>query len=58
MSATLVSARTRLLGERAAAIFIVTMGASLAIRGLGVVLGFGDHCGPMELLSKSGLLGR
>ena len=57
MSATLVSARTRLLGERAAAIFIVTMGASLAIRGLGVILGFGDHCGPMELLSKSGLLG-
>ncbi|HIJ76235.1 MAG TPA: sulfite exporter TauE/SafE family protein [Deltaproteobacteria bacterium] len=58
MSATLVSARTRLFGERAAAIFIVMMGASLAIRGLGVILGFGDHCGPMELLSKSGLLGR
>lgn len=58
MSATLVSARTRLFGERAAAIFIVTMGASLTIRGLGVILGFGDHCGPMELLSKSGLLGR
>ncbi|MGO9556069.1 MAG: sulfite exporter TauE/SafE family protein [Syntrophobacteraceae bacterium] len=57
MSATLVSARTRLLGERAAAIFIVTMGALLAIRGLGAVLGFGDNCCPMELLSKSGLLG-
>jgi sulfite exporter TauE/SafE len=57
ISASLVSARMRLLGERAAAIFIMIMGASLAVRGLGSVLGFGDHCGPMELLSKSGLWG-
>ncbi|MGC9965146.1 MAG: sulfite exporter TauE/SafE family protein [Syntrophobacteraceae bacterium] len=54
-SASLVSARIRLLGERAAAIFIVIMGASMALRGLGVILGFGDHCGPMDLLSKCGL---
>ncbi len=57
MSVSLVSARTRLFGERAAAIFIMVMGASLAVRGLGVVLGFGDCCGPMELLSRSGLFG-
>jgi hypothetical protein len=56
MSASLASARTRLLGERAAAIFIVIMGAAMAVRGLGVILGFGDHCGPMDLLYKSGLL--
>ena len=56
-SASLASARTRLLGERAAAVFIIIMGASMALRGLGVVLGFGDHCGPMDLLRKSGLLG-
>jgi sulfite exporter TauE/SafE len=56
MSASLASARTRLLGERAAAIFIVIMGASMALRGLAVILGFGDHCGPMDLLYKSGLL--
>ena len=56
MSATLASARTRLLGERAAAVFIMIMGASLAVRGVGAVLGFGNCCGPMELLSKSGLL--
>ncbi len=56
MSASLVSVRTRLFGERAAAIFIVIMGASMAIRGLGVILGFWDHCCPMELLSGSGLL--
>ncbi len=56
MSASLVSARTRLFGERAAAIFIMIMGASMALKGLGAILGFGDHCCPMELLSKSGLL--
>jgi sulfite exporter TauE/SafE len=56
MSATLASARIRLLGERAAAVFIMIMGASLAVRGLGAILGFGNCCGPMELLSKSGLL--
>jgi hypothetical protein len=44
MSASLASVRTRLLGERAAAIFIVIMGALLAVRGLGAVLGFGEHC--------------
>jgi hypothetical protein len=57
-SASLASARIRLFGERAAAIFIVIMGASMALRGLSVVFGFGDHCGPMDLLFKSGLLGR
>ncbi len=56
MSTSLVSVRTRLFGERAAAVFIVIMGASMAIRGLGAVLGFLDHCCPMEFLSKSGLL--
>jgi len=56
VSASLLSARTRLLGERTAAIFIVIMGILLAVRGLGVILGFGDHCGPMHLLSGSGLL--
>jgi sulfite exporter TauE/SafE len=57
-SASLASAKTRLFGERAAAVFIIIMGVSMALRGLGVVLGFGDHCGPMDLLFKSGLLGR
>ena len=57
MSVSLVSARTRLFGQRAAAIFIMVMGASLAVRGLGTILGFGDCCGPMELLSRSGLFG-
>ncbi len=57
MSVSLVSARIRLFGERAAAIFIMIMGASLAVRGLGAVLGLGDNCCPMELLSGSGLLG-
>jgi hypothetical protein len=45
MSASLLSVRTRLLGERAAAVFIVIMGVSLAARGLGALLGFGDCCG-------------
>lgn len=54
--ASFASARVRLLGERAAAIFICIMGASMAVRGLGVMLGFGDHCGPMDLLTKAGLL--
>lgn len=57
ISASLATARIRLLGERTAAVFIMIMGASLAVRGLGAVLGFGDCCGPMELLSKSGLWG-
>lgn len=56
-SASLASARTRLFGERTASVFIIIMGVSMAFRGLGVVLGFGDHCGPMDLLSKCGLLG-
>jgi uncharacterized protein len=56
ISASLASARMRLLGERAAAIFIMIMGASLAVRGMGSVLGFGDCCGPMELLSRWGVL--
>jgi hypothetical protein len=56
-SASLASARTRLLGERTAAVLIMIMGISMALRGLAVVLGFGDHCCPMDLLSKSGLLG-
>ncbi len=58
MSASLTSARIRLLGERAAAVFIMIMGASLAVRGLGVIAGFGNCCGPMELLMRGGLLGR
>ncbi len=57
MSVSLASARTRLFGERAAAVFIIIMGVLLAVRGLGAILGFGDHCGPMDLLYKSGLLG-
>jgi hypothetical protein len=56
MSASLVSSRLRLLGERTAAVFIAIMGLSLAIRGLAAILGFGDHCGPMDLLLRSGLL--
>ena len=55
MSVSLVSARTRLFGERAAAVFIIIMGALLAVRGLGAILGFGEHCCPMEFLSGSGL---
>ena len=35
MSVSLVSARTRLFGERTAAVFIILMGALLAVRGLG-----------------------
>jgi hypothetical protein len=58
MSASLASVRTRLFGERTAAIFIVIMGASMAVRGMWVILGFGDHCCPMEFLTKSGLLVR
>jgi hypothetical protein len=57
-SASLASARTRLLGERTAAVFIILMGLLMASRGFAVILGFGDHCGPMDLLLKSGLLGR
>jgi len=56
LSVSLLSARIRLFGERAAAIFIILMGALLAVRGLAAILGFGDHCCPMELLSGSGLL--
>ncbi len=56
MTASLATARTRLLGERTAAVFIVIMGVLLAARGLGAILGFGNHWGPMELLSRSGLL--
>jgi sulfite exporter TauE/SafE len=56
LSVSLVSARTRLFGERAAAVFIILMGALLTVRGLGAVLGFGDNCCPMDLLSGSGLL--
>ena len=52
MSVSLVSARTRLFGERAAAIFIILMGALLAVRGLGAILGFGDNCCPMEFLVR------
>jgi hypothetical protein len=44
MSASLLSARTRLLGERAASVFIVIMGLSLALRGLGTIFGSGDQC--------------
>ncbi len=56
MSATFLSVRARLLGERAAALLVIVMGALWAIRGLGVILGYGDHCGPTELLLKAGLL--
>src|SRR5208283_1677353 len=56
LSVSLLSARIRLFGERAAAIFIILMGALLAVRGLAAILGFGDHCCPMEFLSGSGLL--
>ncbi|SPF50903.1 conserved membrane hypothetical protein [Syntrophobacter sp. SbD1] len=56
MSVSFLSARTRLLGERTAAVFIVLMGVSLAVKGLGAVLGFGGHCCPIDLLSKTGLL--
>jgi len=56
LSVSLASARTRLFGERAAAVFIIIMGASLAARGLGAILGFGDHCCPMDFLQGSGLL--
>ena len=45
MSASLLSARTRLLGERTAAVFVVIMGALLAARGLGVIPGYGGCCG-------------
>jgi uncharacterized protein len=58
ISASFATARIRLFGERTAAIFIMIMGAALVVRGLGAILGFGDCCGPMELLSRSGLLGR
>ena len=44
MSASLLSARTRLLGERAAAVFIVIMGVSMAVRGLGLIFGYGGCC--------------
>jgi hypothetical protein len=57
-SASLASAKTRLFGERTAAVFIILMGVSMALRGLGIVLGYGDHCGPMDLLSKCGLMAR
>jgi len=56
ISASLVSARARLFGERTAAILIVIMGTLLALRGLATILGFGDHCCPMDLLSGKRLL--
>jgi sulfite exporter TauE/SafE len=44
ITASYLSVRTRLLGERAAALFIVIMGVSLAARGLGGIFGQGGCC--------------
>jgi hypothetical protein len=45
VSASLISIRIRLLGEKAAGLSVLAMGALLLIKGIGIVCGMGGHCG-------------
>lgn len=45
VSASFISMRMRVLGERAAGFLVMLMGTFLLVKGLGIVFGIVDHCG-------------